>query len=104
MKLKHLKYLIQEEIEKLQERRIDMGGQFPGKDIGNNQSTISFNTGTKIVKMDVGSGGTGPQGIDILKWLCTHIFSCEKYYTCQDGGCKLRPGTDVSNIRGPQIS
>ena len=54
--------------------------------------------------MDVGSGGTGPQGIDILKWLCTHIFSCEKYYTCQDGGCKLRPGTDVSNIRGPQVS
>ena len=82
MKLKHLKYLIQEELEKIKEMKIDMGGQFPGKDIGMRPTGSPTGGGipggmplggTRLVQhVERGGFDAEPRLMWILDWLCAN--------------------------------
>jgi hypothetical protein len=116
MKLRDLKRIIKEEIKNIHEQRppaIDsfgnpvspVGGGRPRPSTspvgsgpsgrpnvspvgGGGRSSLMHNTGSGVKKIAINGDEGGPQGIDILKFLC-EIFGCEQYYTCKAKGCQL---------------
>ena len=110
MKLRDLKRIIKEEIKNIHEQRPSVSpvgsgpsgrpnvspvGSGPsGRPSvspvggGGGRSSLMHNTGSGVRKIAITGDEGGPQGIDILKFLC-EVFGCEKYYTCKAKGCQL---------------